>query len=59
MVFRGLCARVWRRQDEELEAGREPPGEDRSLGEDALETIEDETAEATPGGMPRLNTDEL
>ena len=59
MVFRGLRARLWKRKGEQLEAGGEPPVEARSSGEDALETIEDEAAEAAPGGMPRLNTDEL
>ncbi len=58
-MLRGLRARLWKRKGEELEGRREPPVEDRSSGEDALETIEDEAAEATPGGMPRLNTDEL
>jgi hypothetical protein len=58
-LFRGLHIKLRKRTDEELEAGREPPGDDRSSGEVALETIEDEAAEAAPGAMPRLNTDEL
>jgi len=33
--------------------------EERALGEDALETVEEEAAEATPSGMPRLKTDKL
>lgn len=58
-MLRGLRARLWKGKGGQLEDRRELPVEDRSSGEDALETIEDEAAEATPEGMPRLNTDEL
>ena len=60
VVLRGLRARLRKQEgDQQLEDRGKPPVEDRSSGEDALETIEDEAAEATPDGMPRLNTDEL
>lgn len=60
VVLRGLRAKLRKQKgDQQLDDRRKPPVEDRSSGEDALETIEDEAVEATPDGMPRLNTDEL
>ena len=58
-MLRGLRAKLWKRKREQREARREPAVEDRSSGEDAIETAEDEAAEATPSGMPRLKTDKL
>jgi hypothetical protein len=58
-MLRGLRARFWRRKREQREARRELPVEERASGEEALETVEEEAAEATPSGMPRLKTDKL
>lgn len=58
-MLRGLYEKLWRRKREEREARREPAVVDRSSGEDAIETAEDEEDEGTPSGMPRLKTDNL
>ena len=59
VVLSGLRAKLAKREQEQEEAGRRPAVEDRSSGEDAAETAEDEAAEATLSGMPRLKTDKL
>ena len=59
VVLKGLRAKLWKRKREQREARREPAVVERSSGEDAIETAEDEAAEGTPSGMPRLKTDEL
>ena len=55
-MFRDWITKLRKRKRIEQE-GPEP--EDRSSGEDAIATAENEAAEATPSGMPRVKTDEL
>jgi hypothetical protein len=59
VVLKGLRAKLWKRKREQREGRREPAVVERSSGEDAIETAEDEAAEGAPSGMPRLKTDEL
>ena len=58
-MLRGLRARFSRRKRDQRQGRRELPVEERASGEEALETIEEEAAETTPSGMPRLKTDKL
>jgi hypothetical protein len=58
-VLSGLRAKLWRRKLEQQEARNEPAVEERSSGEEAIETAHEEAAEETPSGMTRLKTDNL
>jgi len=58
-VLSGLRAKLWRRKLEQQEARSEPAVEERSSGEEAIETADEEAAEETPSGMTRLKTDNL
>jgi hypothetical protein len=51
--------RAWLGRDEPEVSVAAPPDDDRTSGEDVLEGLEDETAEATPSDMNRLKTDKL
>lgn len=55
----GLRVKFWKREGRSPESRGEPAVVDRSSGEDAIETADDEADEATPSGMPRLKTDNL
>ena len=55
-MFRDWITKLRKRKRVERER---PEPEERSSGEDAIATAEDEAAEATPWGMPRVKTDEL
>ena len=54
-----LRAKFWRRKLEQREARNEPAVEERSSGEEAIETADEEAAEEAPSGMTRLKTDKL
>jgi hypothetical protein len=56
-VLSGLRAKLWRRKLEE--ARSEPTVEERSSGEEAIETADEEADEEAPSGMTRLKTDNL
>ena len=58
-MLSGLRAKLSRRKHEQQEARSEPAVEDRSSGEDAIETGDEEVAEEAPSGMTRLKTDYL
>ena len=58
-MLSGLRAKFWRRQLEQREARREPTVEERSSGEEAIETADEEADEQAPSGMTRLKTDNL
>jgi hypothetical protein len=58
-VLSGLRAKFWRRKLEQREARNEPAVEERSSGEEAIETADEEAAEEAPSGMTRLKTDKL
>jgi hypothetical protein len=55
-VFRDWITKLRKRKRVEQER---PEPEERSSGEDAIATAEDEAAEATPSGLTRVKTDEL
>jgi hypothetical protein len=59
IVLTGLRAKFSRRQHEQPEGRSDPAVEDRSSGEDAIETADEEAAEEAPSGMTRLKTDNL
>ena len=51
--------RAWLTRRKRAETGGGPPDEERSSGEDAVETTEGVSAEATPSNMTRVKTDRL
>lgn len=51
--------RAWLTRRKRPETGGAPPDQERSSGEDAVETAEGVTAEATPSHMTRVKTDRL
>jgi hypothetical protein len=59
VVLSGLRAKLWRRKLEQQEARSEPAVDERSSGEEAIETADEEAAEEAPSGMTRLKTDDL
>jgi hypothetical protein len=59
VVLSGLRAKIWRRRLEQQEARNEPALEERSSGEEAIETADEEADEEAPSGMTRLKTDNL
>jgi hypothetical protein len=58
-VLSGLRAKLSRRKPEEQEARSEPAVDERSTGEDVIETRDEEVAEEAPSGMTRLKTSNL
>jgi hypothetical protein len=58
-VLSGLRAKFSRRQPEQPEGRSDPAEEDRSSGEEAIETADEEAYEEAPSGMTRLKTDHL
>lgn len=58
-MLSGLRAKLWKRKHEQQEDRRDASVEDRSSGEDAIETADEEAAEEAPSGITRLKTDEL
>lgn len=59
IVLSALRAMFSRRQDEQPEDRSDPAVEDRSSGEDAIETADEEASEEAPSGITRLKTDHL
>ena len=51
--------RVWLTRPKRPETGAAAPDEERSSGEDAVETAEGVAAEATPSNMNRVKTERL
>ena len=51
--------RAWLMRPKRRDSGSGSPAEERSSGEDAIETAEGVAAEATPSKMTRLKTDRL
>ena len=51
--------RAWLGRPEPESSGAAPPDDDRTSGEDAVDGLEDEAAEATPSNMTRVKTDRL
>ncbi len=58
-MLSGLRAKLWRRKVEQQEARSAAAMEERSSGEEAVETADREAAEQAPSGMTRLKTDNL
>jgi hypothetical protein len=58
-MFSRLRAKLWRQKLEQQEARNDPAVEERSSGEEAIETADEEAAEEAPSGMTRLKTDNL
>ena len=55
----GLRAKLWRRKVEQQEARSAPAVNERSSGEEAIETADEDAAEEAPSGVTRLKTDNL
>ena len=58
-MLSGLRAKLSRRKHEQQEGRSDPAVEERSSGEEAVETADEEAAEEAPSGMTRLKTDKL
>jgi hypothetical protein len=58
-VLSRLRAKLSRRKLKQQEARSDPPVDERSSGEEAIETADEEAAEEAPSGMTRLKTDNL
>jgi len=56
-VLSGLRAKLWKRKQQE--ARSEPAVDERSSGEEAIETADEDAAEEAPSGVTRLKTDNL
>ena len=54
-----LRAKLRRHKLEQQEARSEPAVEERSSGEEAIETADEDAAEEAPSGVTRLKTDNL
>ena len=57
VVLSGLRAKLWKRKQQE--ARSEPAVDERSSGEEAIETADEDAAEEAPSGVTRLKTDNL